>query len=674
MGHAQSEFRRDINGLRAIAVAAVVLFHFSIPGFQGGFIGVDIFFVVSGYLITGMIYPRLRKGTFSIVGFYINRGQRIIPALAFLCLSLLTLGWFFLLPFEYKLLGKHAAGSIGFVSNMLNWTEGGYFDSAARDKWLLHTWSLSVEWQFYLLFPLILILLVGPARAHARWVVVFLAIVSLGISAYLANHAPTEAFYFLHSRAWEMLAGAIVYLFPIRVSSRASAVLEWAGLSLILAGAVACDVNMAWPGFAALVPVIGAVLIIVAGQPAIDHNRESIITGNPLFQFLGTISYSIYLWHWPVVVALNFFGRINQPVWIGSGISLSVLLGYLSFHFIETPARKRGVDSPIFRSRKHLPAIAGQLAMIVVVGAFGAEVFATNGVPFRMTDSVRIASMEVENINPLTKKCFRESGPTSPSCIVGKHSDNVSVIVIGDSHANALISAVTDALPNTAKGGALFLGYGLCPTITGVRIIGKNADHQCAKFMGDTFAKLAIERSGLPVVVINRTSFYVWGGVPESNSTVSASVRIIDFSQASHIVDDQYLNEFRARYVESMCLLSRNHPVYVTKPIPEFSFDVPRTLAKRLQADNNAQDIAISVAEYESRNRFATSLMREAQDKCGVHLLDPVPYLCPDGKCMGSLHNRPLYFDSNHLSEYGNKFLVPMFKEVFTREPTNQGG
>ena len=215
-------FRLDINGLRAWAVVAVVLYHFGLTGVSGGFVGVDVFFVISGFLMTGIIVSALERGSFSLWSFYLARARRIMPALIVLCAAVLLLGWFILMPKEYQPLGRHARESLLFVSNLTYLAEAGYFDTASHEKWLLHTWSLSVEWQFYLLQPLLLmgIWRVFPSRRAVSNLLLGLALLSLGWSIWLTVDNPNRAFYLLQSRAWELLLGALVYLHGDRLRPR----------------------------------------------------------------------------------------------------------------------------------------------------------------------------------------------------------------------------------------------------------------------------------------------------------------------------------------------------------------------------------------------------------------------------------------------------------------------
>ena len=221
MQNKNTAFRPDIAGLRAIAVIAVVLYHFGVKGFSGGFVGVDIFFVISGFLMTGIIFSKIETNKFSFIDFYLARAKRIIPALAVLCLVLVVCGWFFLIPGDFRTLGKHAASSISFLSNFIFWREAGYFDTSSHEKWLLHTWSLSVEWQFYIIYPLIIFTLKKILDTQSiKLSIATLAISSFGLSIYIGNNWPSAGFYLFPTRAWEMLAGGIVFLYPLRVSSK----------------------------------------------------------------------------------------------------------------------------------------------------------------------------------------------------------------------------------------------------------------------------------------------------------------------------------------------------------------------------------------------------------------------------------------------------------------------
>lgn len=393
------KFRRDINGMRAIAVLIVLLYHFSVPHFTGGFIGVDVFFVISGFLMTDIIFRGINKGSFSTLTFYKYRAQRIIPALVVLCVVLLIFGWMVLLPSEFRALGKEAAASLGFFSNISFWREAGYFDVRSLEKWLLHTWSLSVEWQFYMLYPLALVLL-NKWLSFAwvrRWIIAG-TVISFVICVYLASPTkwPTAAFYLFPTRAWEMLAGALVYLYPVRASARTRVVLECVGLLLIAFGTVSFSVRTVWPGLLAAVPVVGTALVVAAAR------NDSRVTGSNAAQFVGKISYSVYLWHWPTVVALGYYGKLANPIWVAGGIVASMVLGYLSWKFVESRTHGTTANAHGFARVVPLRAI---VALSLVTFAGGAAIYYQQGIPNRFDHSVYVADRETYDTNPDRSVC-----------------------------------------------------------------------------------------------------------------------------------------------------------------------------------------------------------------------------------------------------------------------------
>jgi len=300
-----SKFRKDINGLRAIAVIAVMLFHFNTSWLPGGFAGVDVFFVISGFLMTGIIFKGVESDKFSLFKFYVARANRIIPALSFLCLILLLWGFFYLAPIDFRVLGKHVGSSISFLSNIVYWSEGGYFDVSSHEKWLLHTWSLSVEWQFYIIYPLVIVIVKKNFSLNfTRKTVLYCSLFGFLFCVFASYKWPSSSYYFLTTRAWEMMIGGVAYLYPFsysRKQNKLKVLLEIVGLFFIIISYVFLDKEAIWPGYLATFPVLGAFLVIQA------QRNNSFITCNVFLQKLGLWSYSIYLWHWPIVVAIYFY-------------------------------------------------------------------------------------------------------------------------------------------------------------------------------------------------------------------------------------------------------------------------------------------------------------------------------------------------------------------------------
>jgi peptidoglycan/LPS O-acetylase OafA/YrhL len=330
-------FRQDINGLRAFAVLAVVVFHFSSNWLPGGFAGVDVFFVISGFLMTGLIFTKIESQTFSVLNFYKARANRIIPPLAFLCLALFIFAYFCFTPDNFEKLSINIAGSLSFISNVLFWQESSnYFSSSSHEKWLLHTWSLSVEWQFYLIYPLVLVFLKRFLSLDAiKKLIVIITLLGFLFCVIATIIYPTAAFYLLPTRIWEMTMGGIAFLYPWNLNEKNKVRVEMIGFGLIFFTYVFISSDDLWPGYLALLPVLGTYLII---QSARD---KSILTANKFSQTIGKWSYSIYLWHWPVVVFMYMAG-FESLIFIISGIIISTVLGGLSYNFIESTPRLRG--------------------------------------------------------------------------------------------------------------------------------------------------------------------------------------------------------------------------------------------------------------------------------------------------------------------------------------------
>ncbi|RYU46048.1 acyltransferase family protein [Aliivibrio finisterrensis] len=303
----------DINGLRALAVIAVILFHFNEDLLPGGFIGVDVFFVISGFLMTKIIVNSLNNNTFSIKVFYSSRANRIIPPLAALCFFLLIFGWYYLSPADYRQVGNDILNSMLFISNFIYAKDKGYFDASSSEEWLLHTWSLSAEWQFYLIYPLILLgvyKFLGKNKAKAF--IVTTTFISFIICIIWSNISPTASYFLLPTRAWEMLIGGVAFLYPLS-NKKNYQVLSWFGIAIIFSSAIFINEVHLWPSYLTLLPILGTYLVIISKQ-------KNVFLDNKPIQYIGSWSYSIYLWHW-VIVTIGLY--LSIPNWIFIGLPLS---------------------------------------------------------------------------------------------------------------------------------------------------------------------------------------------------------------------------------------------------------------------------------------------------------------------------------------------------------------
>lgn len=640
-------FRTDINGLRTWAVSAVVLYHFQISGFTGGFAGVDVFFVISGFLMAGIIYPGLETGRFSLWEFYLARARRILPALMVVVAAVMATGWFLLMPNEYQLLGKHARESLLFTSNLLYLSEAGYFDAASHTKWLLHTWSLSVEWQFYAIYPVLLIGLHKHVRSHGKSVVahvIALAISLLGC-VILTFHHPDKAFYWLPTRAWELLLGSCIFLTSrqFHPSLKAARSLELAGICLLLASFTLLDPSMPWPGAWAIMPVAGAGLILLASR------SDSRWTGNGVAQWLGERSYSIYLWHWPLVVGLVYFEQFTSLIWKILAILLTCVLGHVSLFVVEHPSRR-------WLAKKRATHTALLILSGVVALVLAAQAIRASGLPARLPEQVRQIEKERHNKNPRQDECLNPGA----HCVFG--GAKIAAIVIGDSHGDALVTAVEAALPDTAQ-GVLFRGANGCLFVQGAQWAGTGQSN-CEAFRKDVLDKLPSLHPGKPVILLNRSSFYALGETENERQGKPAAPAVF-FTEKRDGSNPVFQEEFRNHYLDTVCALTKTHPTYLLRPIPEMPDHVPRAIGRELLRRGQAIDIKITRDAYEARHGFVRSVQDEAAKRCGAQLLDPLPYLCDHDYCYGSVDGFPIYVDDDHLSERGNRLLVPMFAAVF---------
>jgi len=629
------KFRMDINGLRAWAVIAVLLFHFSWIGLPGGFTGVDIFFVISGYLMTSIVVGGHLKGNFSIWKFYMARVRRILPALLVLLATLLVIGWFWLPTIEYKELGKQSAFGMTFLSNVHFWQSAGYFDSAAEEKWLLHTWSLAVEAQFYVLYPLFIALiwkLWGSLKATTIGVLI-LFMVSMGLNIILTTKDPSAAFYLLPTRAWELAAGGLVFL--IAKQGLASESIQksgyWLGWVLVISSFFIITEHLAWPGYWAILPVLGTSLIILGQKDG------CVLTDNPIAQWLGDRSYSLYLWHWPLVVALSFASLHNEWLWVIGAFVLSILLAHLSFVFVETPTRQYLTKAKLL---KEIMVIAS-VSAVIGVGSVAVNKFSFDGVDSRFySPEFDVAAVEEFNTNRDLRRCrYTELKEGVLGCEFGVPDSSEGVIILGDSHSEATLSSVEVAAHNQSKRIYYLGGAHGCPYVNDFE--GKFPRFKCPQYK-------AVISSKLPKINLEHILITQNGGYFDTP-----------------LVSDEKRAFYEKNLTQGLCKLAEKRTVWVTRPIPEMPVHVPKTLSRNILFGRGNDDVKISLASYHEHNKTVWNAQDLAREQCGINILNPLDYLCDDQYCYGSKNGRPYYSDTDHLSESGNKILVPMYEQMF---------
>ena len=636
------------NGLRAIAVIGVVLFHFKASWVPGGFAGVDVFFVISGFLMTKIIFQGLAEQKFSVLGFYLARANRIIPALSMVCLVLLVFGWFYLAPSDYSVLGKHVSSSIGFFSNITYLQEGGYFDAASHEKWLLHTWSLSVEWQFYMIYPLVLVIMSKVMSLRAMKIAILIGTILGTLLCIVATYKwPNPAYYLLPSRAWEMLIGGIAYIYPASLTSKRSKVVGSLGLILILASYFFFSKNTIWPGYLAIVPVFGAFLIIQAQQV------NSLVTGHVVFQKIGSWSYSIYLWHWPLVIAIFYFSL--SEIYLYLGIVCSILLGYISNRYIEKANFSKGFVRAV-DFFKYKPAY-----MVLFLGIVGSVVFRTNGFESHYSESVIIASKEAQNMNPRRGECLVATGKV-PECVYGV--GKLGAIVIGDSHAQSIIRSVEKALP--ANRSVMDWTMAGCRTIENIYSFNNSSTtkHACGNFIDYALNEIK-KYPQIPIVIDNRYAAMLYGpnelGANSNNQIVT---ELIPVNKTVIYRNTEYFKIMNDAFINTVCKLAEHNPVFVLQQTPEMKLSVPKAMAKELMRGNLDFRVQLPRDEYIKRNEMFEGVVDNLKRKCNISYIQLVSKFCDDDFCYGDIDGRPVFLDDDHLSEFGASQLIPLFQSL----------
>ena len=531
-------YRPDIDGLRAIAVLAVVLFHAFPARVRGGFIGVDVFFVISGYLISTIILQDLGRDQFSFAHFYARRIRRIFPALILVLAFCYGLGWFALLADEYRQLGMHIAAGAGFVSNLVLWGESGYFDNAADTKPLLHLWSLGVEEQFYLVWP-ILLWATWKRRLNVLSMTLLIVAASFFLNLREASTNPVAAFFSPATRFWELLAGASLAWLHVRAPSLAARLNAGAdrvlkriifadppvngkpvaphlqsaiGIALILTGVIFISKERSFPGWWALVPVAGTLLVIAAGPGAWPGRM---LLANRVMVGIGLISYPLYLWHWPLLSFVRIIdGRALAPARALAIVLVSIVLAWLTYRLIERPVR--------FGSRRG--AATGILVVLMIlVGYMGLNVYQRNGLEFR-----KAVLISKENTDLLlsvdqqrTRECTKALGANPTFCMVYGNPDNVTVAVLGDSTGFSLAPGLGHILAGQGQGLINIGGY-TCPPIRGlVQTDTWGATTQCVQAVRNAYAWVLASPSIKTVILALFTADLQYWGVPDIDKTAS---------------------------------------------------------------------------------------------------------------------------------------------------------
>ncbi|MCL2713246.1 MAG: acyltransferase [Alphaproteobacteria bacterium] len=621
-------YRPDIDGLRAIAVLSVLGYHAVPEWIRGGFVGVDVFFVISGYLITTGLLETLRDNRFSLLDFYERRICRIFPALITVLVICFAFGWFTLFAQEYEQLGKHTAGGAGFVSNLVLLADVGYFDNAAETKPLLHLWSLGIEEQYYAIWPLIL-WATWRFRLKILPMIVSLLAISFFFNVYHLEHRAQTIFYLPQSRAWELLAGSLLAGLEMEkaavVCARTRLALSLAGMAAILLAIAILTSQSLFPGWWAILPVLGAASLIAAGQAGLVN--RTILSSRPMVA-IGLISYPLYLWHWPLLS----FARILSgeepalPVRILLA-ALAIVLASLTYRFIEKPIRFGRLRR--IRLGPVSAAMASLSAAMLAIGILGYGGFANKG--FASRASATPAELRVGDIGPTPyfqylKQRYYPCPSTVAShslefegvvrCFQSRADEQVDFALIGDSHAEQLFLGLAEELPNR---NVIFL-----------------------------------IRSGLPIRS-NETFSDIFSFVLKTQSIRTVIITSRWSTRIRETPAGQDFTTELARTLATFRLAGKN--VFLTDDFPTFNFD-PEIC--KYQRGLTRSHCTISIDNANSERSTFLRMIAAAADREQIPVLKTWHYLCRSSDCSMTLGNQILYRDRNHLNIVGSKHVATL--------------
>ena len=634
---ARAGYRREIDGLRAVAVVPVILFHAGFAAFAGGYLGVDVFFVISGYLITGILARDLARGRFPLARFYERRARRILPALAFVLLACLPVAVGWLSPPELRDFAASFAATALSVSNFVFWQELDYFGPAAEHLPLLHTWSLGIEEQFYILFPLALAALWRWRRRHVLVTLALALALSLAAAAWAAGAHPSTGFFLLPFRAWELLVGALVAL---------------AGLLAILAAIAAVPLGLLPNALPMVLACAGTAAVLAFTVPGAAAYR---VLASPPLVGVGLVSYSAYLWHQPLLAFARIrFGELPAAAVLALGAA-SILLAWPTWAFVERPFRRSAGGSP----RRPLAVAAATIAGLSVLGAAG---LLTGGLAAREPLAVRAIRASVSDFNPWRDTCktgLEQANPSHPvaGCLLdGAPGDpGPGVAFYGDSHADALQGAMFTL---AKQAGLRFYSVtrSACPPVPGLtRTPGGNL--RCDDFVRGVEAYVDAAGFGVVVLAARWTAGVAPGpfdngeggvdGKPGDFLTPVGATPADDADRAARVI---------SAYVAAVeNLLARGHRVVLVYPVPEAGWNVPEELARRREAAGHPLTLSTPLAAYQRRQSAVTAAF-DAIESPKLYRVRPADLLCREivpGRCVTSIGDQPLYFDDNHLNNTG---------------------
>jgi len=637
-------YRPDIDGLRAVAVLAVVLHHLSASLVPGGYVGVDVFFVISGYLITGIISREMQEGCFTFARFYERRAKRIFPALFSVLTATLLAGYFLLLPSDYASTLRAAMGTLLFASNMVFWRDmaEGYF--AATDNGLnplLHTWSLAVEEQFYVFFPILLLLCFRYFRRHMALILTICALVSLAGAILWIQSKSVAVFFLLPFRAWELLVGALlaINVVPAIKSLVVREILTGMGLLAILIACFAYDTKTISPGLTALVPVLGTAAVIYAGinGPSLVGR---LLEWKPIV-YIGLISYSLYLWHWPLIVLTRYaIGLESHTQYISELLFVSLVMASLSYHLIEAPFRRSVWVTPkfVYFSSVVLATILMTISAFGLVHSGFEERFEPTVVQY---DKARSPNIPYQNCN---------ARPANSWCKLGYVENKPTVFLWGDSHLLSWGPVLNKILSNQQI-SAEFVTSSACPPLLGVN---SSIRVTCAA-QNIVVKNYLLDHPEIKTVVIS-AFWSLYFHQDSELSAMSGNPPVKGMQAASNALNGTM-----------QWLFDNNKQVIVIGPVPIYEKSVPLSLA--LEKSMSHPILHSSRTEQQKKHALFFEIIENAKNdsKNYFQFLDPVQWMCAED-CLIVKDNVSLYRDAHHLSIAGAMNLEKNFLRALVNQ------
>ena len=662
-------YRPEVDGLRAIAVFMVILYHaeFRLSGyhvFGGGFVGVDVFFVISGYLIGSIIQKEIASGSFSFLNFYERRARRILPPLYVVLAASIPFAWLILMPGAFSDWSLSLLATVLSVSNLFFWHSGGYDTAENLVRPLIHTWSLGVEEQFYLFVPLIMVMLWKWARNSVGVVLLAGCALSLVFAEWMTQRSSSASFFLLSSRAWELGIGVALAWRELRhgrrISPPAAIAMPIIGLALLMTAVVVMSPQWHHPGMLTLIPVVGSALLIwyTGGNDPVSR----LLSSRP-FVFVGLISYSLYLWHQPIFA----FGRLGSPDGVDTfmvlgWILLALVLATATYFLVEVPTRDRRRTS----SRSiWLMAVVGA----ALLGGFGAYGYATKGLPGRFQgDWASIASASAiseAEIRQDGKSCLDFKPEQGPCIFKGANADGYALVSLGDSHARTLTGAMRDALADDPMLASFTpLNRGGCVFLLGVGRVNEDEpscpdDYNLKRlaYVTKLQSPVAVLLSRMPLLVEQSRYDNGEGGVEPGDDHPHLAAAGATGPAEPDLVGDSLTHTVRA-------LLDQAVKVVLVYPVPEMGWNVPQVLLMRawgkddVAAYMQTHPLSVSQEHFRQRTRRTYALYDGIGEDPNLLRVYPEKLFCDGQRCFGNEGSTLFYRDDNHLSSLGATRLV----------------